>query len=424
MATTEAPSPNIIYSDFWIRDQNEIEKDLAWYRSNAPVTFVQEPIMPPESPIPQGAGTWILSRHAEILEVSRNPQIFSSAQGITILDSPPEFNEYFQSMIAMDDPRHARLRRIVSAGFTPRMLQKLEDSVQQVAADIVNNVCEQGEIDFVVDVAAALPLKIVCDLMGVSKSHYQEVFDCSNVILGAGDPEYVPADGDILSAIFNAGLTLQGIMEEVAESKRGMNSNDLTTALVNAELEDDKLTSADLASFFILLVVAGNETTRNAIGWGLKYLTDNPDQRQIWVNDFEKVAPTAVEEIVRLASPVTYMRRTATTDTILGEQEIKEGDKVCMFYLSANRDEDVFEDPYRFDVLRQPNNHVGFGGPGPHFCLGAHLARREITVMFRELFNRLPDIQASGEPDVLAASFIHGVKHLPATFSPVAKSNN
>ncbi len=424
MATTEAPSPNIIYSDFWIRDQNEIEKDLAWYRSNAPVTFVQEPIMPPESPIPQGAGTWILSRHAEILEVSRNPQIFSSAQGITILDSPPEFNEYFQSMIAMDDPRHARLRRIVSAGFTPRMLQKLEDSVQQVAADIVNNVCEQGEIDFVVDVAAALPLKIVCDLMGVSKSHYQEVFDCSNVILGAGDPEYVPADGDILSAIFNAGLTLQGIMEEVAESKRGMNSNDLTTALVNAELEDDKLTSADLASFFILLVVAGNETTRNAIGWGLKYLTDNPDQRQIWVNDFEKVAPTAVEEIVRLASPVTYMRRTATTDTILGEQEIKEGDKVCMFYLSANRDEDVFEDPYRFDVLRQPNNHVGFGGPGPHFCLGAHLARREITVMFRELFHRLPDIKASGEPDVLAASFIHGVKHLPATFSPVAKSNN
>ena len=326
-------------------------------------------------------------------------------------------------MIAMDDPRHARLRRIVSAGFTPRMLQKLEDSVQQVAADIVDNVCEQGEIDFVVDVAAALPLKIVCDLMGVPKSHYQEVFDCSNVILGAGDPEYIPADGDILSAIFNAGLTLQGIMEEVAESKRGMNSDDLTTALVNAELEDDKLTSADLASFFILLVVAGNETTRNAIGWGLKYLTDNPGQRQIWVNDFERVAPTAVEEIVRLASPVTYMRRTATTDTILGGQEIKEGDKVCMFYLSANRDEDVFEDPYRFDVLRQPNNHVGFGGPGPHFCLGAHLARREITVMFRELFHRLPDIQASGEPDVLAASFIHGVKHLPATFSPVAKNN-
>ena len=423
MTTLETPTPNIIHNEFWVRDQREIEKDLAWYRSNAPVTFVEEPLMPIESPIPQGAGTWILSRHAEILEASRNPEIFSSADGITILDSPPEFNEFFNSMIAMDDPQHARLRRIVSAGFTPRMLNRLEDSVQKVAADIVDNVCERGELDFVVDVAAALPLKIVCDLMGIPESNYQEVFDCSNVILGAGDPEYVPPDGNILAAIFNAGLTLQGIMGEVAESKRGMDSDDLTTALVNAKIEDDKLTSSDLAGFFILLVVAGNETTRNAIGWGLKYLTDNPDQRQIWSNDFEKVAPTAVEEIVRLASPVTYMRRTATMDTTLGGKEIKEGDKVCMFYLSANRDEDVFDDPYRFDVLRQPNNHVGFGGPGPHFCLGAHLARREITVMFRELFNRLPDIEASGEPEVLASSFIHGVKHLPATFTPVTRNH-
>ena len=406
---------------FWLQSADDCDASIAQLHAEAPLDWFEEPL--PDNPYLQaGPGYWCVTRHEDISVISRNPEIYSSAQGITITDTPPEFLEFFSSMIAMDDPRHARLRRIVSAGFTPRMLQKLEDSVQQVAADIVDNVCERGEVDFVVDVAAALPLKIVCDLMGVPESHYQEVFDCSNVILGAGDPEYVPADGDILSAIFNAGLTLQGIMEEVAESKRGMNSDDLTTALVNAELEDDKLTSADLASFFILLVVAGNETTRNAIGWGLKYLTDNPDQRQIWINDFEKVAPTAVEEIVRLASPVTYMRRTATTDTILGGQEIKEGDKVCMFYLSANRDEDVFEDPYRFDVLRQPNNHVGFGGPGPHFCLGAHLARREITVMFRELFHRLPDIQASGEPDVLAASFIHGVKHLPATFSPVAKS--
>ncbi len=418
MTATEMPSPSIIYPEFWVRDQEEIEKDLAWYRAHAPVTFIEEPIVPPESPIPQGPGTWILSRHAEVLEASRNPEIFSSADGITILDSPPEFNEFFQSMIAMDDPRHARLRRIVSAGFTPRMLKCLEDSVQQTASGIVDDVCERGEVDFVVDVAAALPLKIVCDLMGIPESHYQEVFDCSNVILGASDPEYVPPGGDILSAIFNAALTLQGIMEEVAESKKGLDSDDLTTTLVNAKIEDDQLSPSDIAGFFILLVVAGNETTRNAIGWGLKYLTDNPDQKQIWVKDFEAVAPTAVEEIVRLSSPVTYMRRTATIDTVLGGQEIKEGDKVCMFYLSANRDEDVFQDPYRFDVLRQPNNHVGFGGPGPHFCLGAHLARREITVMFRELFKRLPDIEAAGEPEVLAASFIHGVKHLPATFTP------
>ena len=209
-------------------------------------------------------------------------------------------------------------------------------------------------------------------------------------------------------------------MHEVIAAKKGGDGTDLTSQLVNADLADDELSGADLASFFVLLVVAGNETTRNAIGWGLKYLTDHPDQRAIWAADFEGVAPTAVEEIVRLASPVTYMRRTVTADTKIGGQAIAAGDKVCMFYLAANRDEDVFENPYAFDVRRDPNPHVGFGGPGPHFCLGAHLARREILVMFRELFNRLPDIEAVDEPALLSSSFIHGVKHLTARFTPVA----
>lgn len=421
MATIEIQQPNILNAEFWVRSQNLIEKELASYRSDHPVCFVPEPQMPAGSPIPQGPGSWVLTKHEDILHASRNPEIFSSAQGITILDSPPEFNEFFSSMIAMDDPRHARLRRIVSQGFTPRMLNRLEDSVQEVASEIIDNVQEKGEIDFIVDIAAALPLKIVCDLMGIPASYYQEVFDCSNVILGAGDSEYVPPGGDILTAILEAGITLQSIMNEVAESKVGKGGDDLTSKLVNAELEDDKLSTGDLASFFILLVVAGNETTRNAIGWGLKYLTDNPEQRKIWESDFDTVAPTAVEEIVRLASPVTYMRRTATKDTLVRGKQIQEGDKVCMFYLAANRDEDVFEDSQKFDVLRNPNPHVGFGGPGAHFCLGAHLARREITVIFRELFSRLPDIKASGEPEALAASFIHGVKHLPATFTPKRK---
>ncbi|MCC6437745.1 MAG: cytochrome P450, partial [Acidimicrobiales bacterium] len=206
----------------------------------------------------------------------------------------------------------------------------------------------------------------------------------------------------------------------VAESKKGGDGTDLTSMLINARVPDDELTPADLASFFILLVVAGNETTRNAIGWGLHLLTEHPDQRAIWTADFYRVAPTAVEEIVRLASTVTYMRRTATADTEVGGQASTAGDKLCLFYLAANRDEAHFVDPLRFDVLRQPNNHVGFGGPGPHFCLGAHLARREITVLFRELFDRLPDLHATGAPVPLQAAFIHGVKHLPAAFTPVA----
>ncbi|MFN3216368.1 MAG: cytochrome P450 [Acidimicrobiales bacterium] len=419
MTVTETDPANILLAPFWVRDQAEIEADLARYRGEQPISFWPEQQLPPELGIPSGPGAWVLTRHADILEVSRKPEIFSSANGITLLDAPPEFNEFFNSIIAMDDPRHARLRRLVSPGFTPKMLKRLEDSVQDVAAAIVDEVCERGEVDFVVDIAAALPLRIVCDLMGIPDRYYERVFDCSNVILGAGDPEYVADVGDILTAILNAGMELGQIMEEVAESKVGGDGDDLTSILVNAEVDGDKLTRSDIASFFVLLAVAGNETTRNAISWGMKYLTDNPDQRRIWADDFDAVAPTAVEEIVRLASPVTYMRRTLTTDTTLGGVDMAAGDKLCMFYLAANRDEAVFDDPYRFDVRRNPNNHCGFGGPGPHFCMGAHLARREMTVMFRELFDRLPDIEV-GEPELLSSSFIHGIKHMPATFTPVA----
>jgi cytochrome P450 len=414
MTVIETDLPNPILPEFWVRPGAEVEADLAALRA-APLTFMPEPDVPDDLPLPQGPGAWVVTRHADILHMSKNPEIFSSAAGITVLDVPPEFLAFFSSMIAMDDPRHARLRRIVSAGFTPRMLAKLDETVQEVAAKIVDDLlAKEGEIDFVVDVAAALPLKIVCDLMGIDQKHYQFVFDRTNVILGAGDPEYMSEGADVITELLTAGGDLSGVMQEVAEAKKGGDGTDLTSMLVNAQIEGDQLSPADLGSFFILLVVAGNETTRNAISWGLKYLTDNPAQRDLWASDFEAHAQGAVEEIVRLASPVTYMRRTATQDTELGGQKIAEGDKLCMFYLAANRDEDVFEDPYAFDITRSPNSHVGFGGPGPHFCLGAHLARREITVMFRELFSRAPSIHATGDPDLLLASFIHGIKHLPA----------
>ena len=418
MSETAVDLPNPTDNLFWTRASAEIESDLALLRRQAPVVFLPEPEVPEGVPIPRGPGSWVVTRHADILYASKNPEIFSSAAGITLLDNPPEFNEFFASMIAMDDPRHARLRKIVSAGFTPRMLKRLEDSVQTIASSIVDQVADRGEVDFVVDMAAALPLRIVCELMGVPDSQYEYVFDRTNVILGAGDPEYVENEADLLTAILTAGADLAALMHELADHLKGKDGTDLTSQLMNADLGDDALSEADLASFFILLVVAGNETTRNAISWGLKLLTDHPDQRAIWAADFEGVAPTAVEEIVRLASPVTYMRRTATQDTEVGGQAVSAGDKLCLFYLAANRDESVFTDPYTFNVRRDPNPHVGFGGPGPHFCLGAHLARREITVMFRELFSRLPDIEAADDLQPLSSSFIHGVKHLTARFTP------
>lgn len=409
---------NPILAPFWTQDEATIDARLAELRGHAPQYF-------PEADttglgIPHGPGAWAVTQYDLIAEMSRAPELFSSAEGITVLDLPQAFNDFFSSMIAMNDPRHSQLRKIVSKGFTPRMLAQLDQSVVKQASMIVDEIAERGECDFVVDVAARLPLAIVCDLMGVPRSELDFVFDQTNIILGASDPEYVSEAVDIPTALLTAGGALAELMTSVAESKKGGDADDLTSILVNAEIEGDELTSADIASFFILLVVAGNETTRNAISWGLHYLTQNPDQRAIWQNDIDGVTATAVEEIVRLASPVTYMRRTATQDLELGGAKIAKGDKLAMFYLAANRDEELFVDPLKFDVRRDPNKHIGFGGPGPHFCLGAHLARREIGVMYAELFRRLPDIEASGPPDLLQSNFIHGIKHLPATFTPTA----
>jgi cytochrome P450 len=426
MALTELPDDaftNPLLDTYWVRPAGEIDAHLDELRSQ-PMQFFREPEMREDAPLPQGPGAWAVTSHADIVHMSKNPKLFSSAQGIVVGDMPQEMLEFFGSMIAMDDPRHVRLRRIVAAGFTPKMMQRLEDSVQLVARDIVDDISERGEVDFVVDVAAKLPLKIVCDLMGIPGSEYQFVFDRTNIILGFGDPEYTADfEGDLLTGLITAATDLVGLMNDVAASKSGGDGTDLTSMLMNATVPEDELTPEDIASFFILLVVAGNETTRNAISWGLKLLTDNPEEHAKWAADFNGLAPSAIEEIVRLACPVTYMRRTATEDMEFGGQQVARGDKLCMFYLAANRDPLVFADPYRFDVARNPNPQLGFGGPGPHFCLGAHLARREITVMYRELFDRIPDIHASREPDLLLASFIHGVKHLDATFTPTSRSN-
>jgi methyl-branched lipid omega-hydroxylase len=265
-----------------------------------------------------------------------------------------------------------------------------------------------------------LRLKIICDMMGIDESHYQTVLDATNVILAGNDAEFIPS-GDaeqMAMALLGAGETLKNLGEYLGRQRRADPTDDLTSALVNANIDGESLTDQELGSFFILLVVAGNETTRNAIAHGLDLFTRNPDQRALLTEDFDGRMPGAVEEIVRLVSPVIWMRRTATRDTTLNDHHVKEGDKLILYYWSANRDETVFTDPEKFDILRDPNPHVGFGGPGPHFCLGAHLARREITVMFRELFRRLPDIHTVGEPDRLRSLFINGIKHMRADFTP------
>lgn len=401
--------------EFWLRPPEEREGAFATLRAERPISFHEELDV---QVLPKGPGYWSVVKHADVLEVSRNPEVFCSGRGTNIPDFPEPFLEFFGSMINMDAPRHGRLRRIVSRGFTPRALQRLEEDVQRLAREIVDGLLAKRSCDFVTDVAAALPLRIICDMMGIPESHHQFVFDRTNVILGAGDPEYTP-DPDpskIIPMLLQAGAELSGLVQELGRERAKHPTDDLTSALVNAEIDGERLTDQELGSFFVLLVVAGNETTRNAISHGMKALTDYPEQREIWMKDFEGVAPTAIEEIVRWATPVIHFRRTATRDTELRGQRIRAGEKVVMWYNSANRDEEVFPDPFRFDVRRTPNEHVAFGGPGPHHCLGAHLARREMRVMFRELLTRLPAIEVTGPPDRLQSFFIHGIKHLPCAW--------
>ena len=399
---------------FWTAPIAERAAAFAALREREPVPFYEEPQF---SVLPKGPGYWALTRLDDVVEASRTPAVFTSGSGSTsVADMPPEFLEFYGSMINMDDPRHVRMRKIVSRGFTPKRLATLTDEVQATARRIVDDVIDDGGCDAVRSISARLPLKIVCDMMGVPESQYDFVYEKTNVILGASDPEYVPDAENIIMALLQSGNDLAELMREIGRSRKDTPTDDVTSALVNAEIDGGALTPDELASFFILLVVAGNETTRNAITWGLHLLTEHPEQRRIWVDDLDAVTPTAVEEIVRWASPVIYMRRTLAVDAVLGGQPMAAGDKVALFYWAANRDPAHFTDPDAFDVLRRPNPHVGFGGPGPHFCLGAHLARREMAVMFRELLTRVPEIHATAPPRRLQSMFINGIKELPVAW--------
>ena len=417
-STHPAPSAgdlDLSQNEFWGKPPAERYAAYAQLRAMPAPPYFEAP----ENPFGQDElGYYALVRHADVVEASRNAEVFSSAAGSTsLVDLPVEFNEYFGSMINMDDPRHARLRRIVSRAFTPKMIKKFEDDVQRTAADIVDNLLQTGPCDFVQHVSARLPLRIICEMMGVGDEHYAMVLKNTNIILSGADPEFVSEDlNEAITQILTAGQELANLVTGLAERSQDSPGDDLVSALATANIDGEQLTPAELASFFILLVVAGNETTRTAISHSLCLLTDHPDQRELLLADFQGRIGPAVEEIVRYASPVIWMRRTLTRDAVMNGHGYREGDRAVLFYQAANRDESVFADPDRFDIARSPNPHVGFGSAGPHFCLGAHLARREISAMLRELLTRVPDIRTAGEPDRLLSSFINGIKHLPCEF--------
>jgi cytochrome P450 len=424
---THVPTLNVEDIDlsdmaFWALPLAEREAAFALLRAERPLAFFEEPDLTASSYLapPRGRGYRAVTRHADVTEVSRHPEIYCSSKGaISIIDLPEEMIEFFAGMISTDNPRHARLRRIVSAAFSPRRIDAIGDSIEEVATRLIDGVADRGGCDFVSELAAPLSLEIICDLMGLPASEHATVLRCSNVIASSGDHEYLEPGDDPLEAMVSAGHEMVDLLTRLSAHRIDRPTGDLMTALLTTNIDGEALTPSELASFFILLLTAGNETTRNSITHGLLALTEYPEQRAIWQADPVRVSATGVDEVVRWASPVNWMRRTVTEDTVLSGVALAPGDKVLLFYGSANRDEAVFEDPYTFDVLRNPNPHVGFGAGGPHFCLGAHLARREIDVMLRELLARLPDIEASGEPVQTVSRFVNGIKHLPCTFTPI-----
>jgi cytochrome P450 len=377
-------------------------------------------------------GFWSLTRYQDVLFVSRHPEIFVSSRGVSGpgLRDPDKYpNVQNQpggaSIINMDPPQHVKLRRLVNRGFTPRAVNAMEPTIRQIANTILDRVASRNGCDFVLDISSRLPLAVICGLMGLPEEHWPMLFQLTNITLGSADPEYqaeVVSEQQRGSVAAQQRTALAGrtrgiaFFRDILEERRKNPKDDLVSILAESEVDSERLSDVDILAFCFLLVLAGNETTRNAISGGLQVLCEHPAERARLQAD-PSLMDSAVEEILRWTSPLHHMSRLTVSDVEVGGQLIRAGERVLMWYPSANRDEDVFEDPYRFDITRNPNGHLAFG-IGEHFCLGAGFARKEIRVMFEELFRRLPDIELAGPSQRLRSNFINGIKRMPVTFSP------
>jgi cholest-4-en-3-one 26-monooxygenase len=373
---------------------------------------------------PDGSGFWSVTRIEHLREVNRNTDVFSSNAGGTQIADPVQGDmqaavnrDYL--MLDMDPPKHTRYRMLVNRGFTPRMIALLDAYLLNRTRIIIDRVSETGHCDFVTDIAAELPLQAIAEMMGVPLEDRLKIFDWTNKMIGRSDPEFVASDAEVDQAF----VELYQYSHKLQMSRRDTPAQDIITTLLNASIDGDKLSELEFDMFFLLLSVAGNETTRNSMSHGMHAFMTHPDQWSKFKSDPDKYMDGALEEILRWATPVLHFRRTALADYELGGVQIKKGDKLVMWHISANRDERAFSDPFVFDIERHPNEHVAFGGGGPHFCLGANLARMELQLMFHELATRLPDISMAGEPQYLRSNFIGGVKHLPVQFTPTASTN-
>jgi len=388
------PAINLISGEFWGRDPHA---ELRWLRANAPVYRDER------------AGVWGISKHADVKRLSRMPEVFSSAQGIRP-DSGP-----LPMMIDMDDPAHKTRRKLVSGGFTPRRVAAQEDYLRRVCDEIIDGVCERGACDFVTEIAAPLPLIVIGDALGFAPQ------DRKLLLTWSDDMVRALTGGDDPGLLVKAAAAFTGFTDcagQAIAERRGAARDDLLSLLVHAEVDGDRLDHDSLVQESLLILIGGDETTRHVISGGMYQLARHPEQRRALIEDPGRI-PVAVEEMLRWVSPIKNMNRTAVRDFELRGQRIREGDKVLLLYPSANRDEEVFADPFRFDIGRSPNDHLAFGN-GPHFCLGSSLARLELKVMFERLLARLPDIEPAeeGEPAHRPANFVSGYESFRVRFTP------
>jgi cytochrome P450 len=389
---------------FWQRPETERLAEFARLRRLDKPVFVAA-----------GRGYHALVRHADVVAASRRPDVFISGPGVTV-PRPARWVRFAfgDSMVNLDGARHARLRGIVSKAFTPRMVARIADNVGRIATDIVDEVLADRPDDFVAAVATQLPFRVICDMMGIPAQYRGEILDhVDHATEGTGVARRrLRVPGRSLRAL----ARMHRIVARIGRERRRYPTEDLISALVTAGLN-----SRELGAFFSLLLVAGVETTRNTIAHGLTLLTRYPDQKALLLSDLDRYLAGFVEEVVRFSSPIIQFRRTVAKDHDLNGNRVRAGDEVVLFYVSANRDEAVFADPDAFDLTRAPNPHVGFGGGGPHFCLGASLARQELTVLFRELLTRLPDIRATAAPELVPSSFDNRIARLPFTVAEGAR---
>ncbi|MBM3675995.1 MAG: cytochrome P450 [Actinobacteria bacterium] len=378
---------------------------FTWLRNEAPVYWHASEKFAP--------GFWVCTRYADVIAIEREVKIYSSSRGGALLEDQGEGTELM--MLNQDPPQHTRLRNLVARGFTPKVIKAMEPNIREAAHTIVDRALElDGVVDFVPNFAAELPLVVIAELLGVPYEDRHKIFEWSNRLIGANDPEY-GAGG--IEAAHEASMELYMYAQSLADSRRARPLDDIVTALVTAELDGEKLSDIEFNVFVLLLSVAGNETTRNLISGGMLALFEYPEQYERLKGDVDGLLDTAVDEMLRHVSPVMYFRRTAMSDTEIRGVDVKAGDKVTVWYGAANRDEDVFPDSQAFDVGRAPNEHIAFGGRGPHYCLGASLAKLEIKVMFKEVLTRIPSMRLAGEAQHLQSTLINGIRHLPVAYS-------